>query len=183
MKNVGLSVLLFIVFFSCKNTEKPEAVEKNTILIDIKGDSLLETLHVIENKNGTTDIYLNNEKIIGVGPLFDKEYKNTLPPIENVYIEGNNIQQANKGFRIIIRNTDTSPDYFFADILYVDDWIIKSIGIINSQDENNLYIIKKSIDERIQKGDIFDEYKNFNFKTLCLKYKITPYINITTEKR
>lgn len=175
MKSVGLSFLLIIVLFSCNNTEKLEAVEKNTIQIDVKGDSLLETLHVIENKNGITDIYLNNEKIIGVAPLFDKEYKNTLPPIENVYIEGNNIQQHNKGFRIKIRNTDTSPDYFFADILYVDDWIIKSIGIINSQDENNLYIVKKNIEEPIKKGDTFDEYKNFNIKTLCLKYRITPY--------
>lgn len=77
-------------------------------------------------------------------------YTTKSPEIENVYLEANDVQSYTKGFRIIIRNTDMSPDIFYLDLYFDKEWFVKSFGIINTDNQNKQFICSRNINKSLK---------------------------------
>lgn len=159
MKNVS-SVLLefFIIVFAllfllaaCNNRIKNDIKEVPVFLLDIWKSATLDTLTLQLNpEDGTTTISIieNNKpiEIFSVMPLFNKDFKLVEPKIENLELQANGVQTEDKGLRVLIRNTDFEPDYYFLDIQYQSNkhqWIVLFLGIINSTPSTDSVYIKR----------------------------------------
>lgn len=175
VKTISLSFLLLI---SCNYRTK--SIDGKMEIFDIIGNSEIDTI-LLSNRVEVTDIHIlkegKKEKIIGILPLFNPEYKTTFPTIENIYLEANFVQTEKKGLRIKIRNTDFSPDTYFVDIVNINNnWVIHSIGTMETQNSDNLFICKWDIGLNI--NDLDD--RNLNYR---LEFeKIMDYENCESKK-
>lgn len=167
MKNVS-SVLLvfFIIVFAllfqlvaCNSRIKNDIKEVPVFLLDVWKSPTLDTLTLQLNlEDGTTAISIieNNKpiEIISVMPLFNKDFKLIEPKIESVELQANGIQSEDKGLRVLIRNTDFEPDYYFLDLQYLLDknqWVIIYFGVINSASTtDNPYIKRVTVNQTVK---------------------------------
>lgn len=173
---VTLSFLL-VVFISCDNKGKQTIDKEAKYLFDVFDDSALETLSV-ESDLQTKNIYIfqgnKKIKICSLDCTDNPDFVTKIPSVENVYLEANNIQTNEKGFRIIQRNTDFSPDIFYLDFKYEKEWFIKSFGIINTGSLNTKpFICNKEINRSL---------KSFNSQfgkesTIYMKYFVENYFD------
>lgn len=96
VKTISLSFLLLI---SCNYRTK--SIDGKMEIFDIIGNSEIDTI-LLSNRVEVTDIHIlkegKKEKIIGILPLFNPEYKTTFPTIENIYLEANFVQTKKKVF-------------------------------------------------------------------------------------
>jgi hypothetical protein len=111
-----------------------------TYFFDVVGDRSLDTLMVCNNESNPSvrEIYLNRkgtpEKIISILPWRDSTFVLTDPQVEVIYLEANGIQTGDKGFRIVIRNTDCFPDCLFIDLYHDDnEWILQRYYLLNTE--------------------------------------------------
>lgn len=147
--NKTLIIILILISFSCQKNS-------NEYYIDVIGSTKLDTVFIEDNIefNYVKDLYiLENKKtkrILGILPLADSSYIMTKPRIENIYIEANNIQSNEKGIRLLIRNTDLLPDYFFIDLYHKKEWFIEYYGLINTNSMDSLYVKKVKINKTVQ---------------------------------
>lgn len=117
VKNNNIFYLLLITYLiSCNENNV-----NNTFYFDLTGNNSLEKITIENNKlKYVKDIYITEEgskkRILSIFPLVDSTFVLSNPKIENIYLEANSIQNNDKGLRIIIRNTDLIPDYYFIDI-------------------------------------------------------------------
>lgn len=171
-----LHVLLVILLFSC-SSKNDELKMEDKFYFDVYGNSQLEEITISYlKKYYELNVYDKNNKSLlkfKIYPLIaDENYRNKIPKIENIYIEGNSIQSNDKGFRIKIRNTDLRPDSFFVDISYDKFWKINTYGIENTTfsdiNDNNSYLITKRVNKNIHSvliGNSLYPYKLIeNFK-------------------
>ena len=163
-KKYHLFLLILFIFNSC-NKEKPIAKKHHKIeCFDIIGNSGLDTLQIAEDIEKTYIFILkNNEKklLLKLYPLINNEFKTTNPTIENVYLEANNIQTNEKSLRVIVRNTDIQPDYYFIDVfLNCDKPKINNLGFMNSID--SVYIKNKKVNYFLK--DVLDVNNGLNIR-------------------
>ena len=164
MKNVISSIVILIVlFYSCKRDDSSNFQKSNThknYFYDIIGNTEIDTINMCYI-NDTMEIRLPKNTIIRVLPRINSDYLKLQPPIENIYIEPNNIQSNDKGIRVKIRNTDLIPDYIFMDLTYSNNtWNVEQFGIINTNSYRDPYImiekINRPIDIELNSGKIFN---------------------------
>jgi hypothetical protein len=166
MMSVKIKMFLFLfllgVVISCKEKIRTKKDIDEFVILDIVGNSEMDTLKVKSNK-GNTEISLiikgKEQKIINLYPLFHEKFKTTIPPIEMVYIEANNIQTNKKSFRVKIRNTDFKPDSYYIDIsLNNSKMFVTNLGIVNSTD--SVYIKNKKVKYNLK--NFLDKNKGVN---------------------
>ncbi len=167
MKNVsrvllGFFIIIFALLFllvACNNKIKNDIKESNIIMLDVWKSPTLDTLTFQLNpEDGTTTISIieNNKpiEIISVLPLFNKDFKLVEPKIESVELQANGIQTEEKGLRVLIRNTDFEPDYYFLDLHYKLDknqWSIQFWGVINTAPStDSIYIKRVAINQTVK---------------------------------
>ncbi|MGX7666718.1 hypothetical protein [Flavobacterium pedocola] len=153
---ITLSFLL-LVCISCDNKDKQTIDKEPKYLFDVLDDSALETLSVESDlqtkKIKNIYIFHGNEKvkICSIDCTDNPDFVTKTPSVENVYLEANNIQTNEKGFRIIQRNTDFSPDICYLDFKFEKEWFIKSFGIINTGGLNTKpFICNKEINRSLK---------------------------------
>lgn len=167
MKSVIIKNKCYIIFFSilficCKNNEfeNNQKDEFNLYFFDVIGNSNIDTLIVensLKNKfSKSISIVLNNKKtlICEIKPRIDSSFILTSPKIENIYLESNNVQTNNKGFRLLTKNTDIEPEYFFMDLSFDKKWLVKEIGFLDISADKP-FICKKNIQKNINEFDDF----------------------------
>jgi hypothetical protein len=163
-----------VVTSSCKSSVRALAADpavidsavytKSRYYIDVTGNSSLDTLMICNNEINPAirDIYLHkgeaNEKIVSIRPWRDSTFVLTEPPIEIVYLEANNIQTGDRGFRVIIRNTDVAPDCMFIDI-YNDDtqWVVGRYYLLNTLSDFGRDLFIKSVEIERPLKEVFGE--------------------------
>ncbi len=167
MKSVKIKNKYYLFFFlilcmSCKNNqlENNKKVEFSLYFFDVIGDSYIDTL-MIENSsknkfNKSISIILNNKKtlICEIKPRIDSSFILTSPKIENIYLESNNVQTKNKGFRLLSKNTDIEPEYFFMDLFFNEKWLITEIGFLDISTDKP-FMCKKNIQKSIKEFNDF----------------------------
>jgi hypothetical protein len=168
LKNKKYHVFLLILFIlnSC-NKEKSITNKQHKIeCFDIIGNSCLDTLQIAEDIEKTNIFIIKNNKkklLLKLYPLINNEFKTTNPTIENVYLESNNIQTEEKSLRVIVRNTDIQPDYYFIDVfLNCDEPKINNVGLMNSID--SVYIKTKKVKYFLK--DVLDVNDGLNIREL-----------------
>ncbi|RYZ78687.1 MAG: hypothetical protein EOP04_29230 [Proteobacteria bacterium] len=116
--------------------------------LDVTGDRALESIDKIEKK-GNTLITIKGKNIkpetIVLTPIIRPEFKTTIPAIENIWVEANEIQTRHKGLRVLMRNTDVTPDYYFIDLTHRELWYIDRVGVINSVDSVYIKVAKVNL--------------------------------------
>lgn len=150
IKSKFLIVIVSIVLVSCKDHPTPYP-----IFLDVFGDKKLDVLTVEDNteKHSMKDIKIlvngRSEKICSILPIIDSTYVQGEPKVEMIYLEANSVQTNEKGLRVIVRNTDLIPDYFFIDLFYEKEWRVERYGIINTNIQDSLYIISKMVNKSV----------------------------------
>lgn len=135
------SYLLFIVIFfsACHlkpSIKKNDAIISNNIYLDVISDNKLDTL-IVEPFPSSPNLKILKIKRKDVyEEICIIKLRND--SIANLYIEANNVNQINKGIRLMVRNTDFIPDYKYIDIEFHDKWKIKTIGHINTNPDSKL---------------------------------------------
>lgn len=164
IKNCLIFPLTLFILISCN--KKASIVKKQDKIecFDIISDSDLDTLQITQESEKSI-IYLlkSNQKklLIKLYPLLNNEFKTTNPTIENVYLETNNVQTEEKSLRVIVRNTDIQPDYYFIDIfLNCKEPNIYNIGFMNSTD--SVFIKTKKVNYFLK--DVLDDNNGINIK-------------------
>ena len=101
--------------------------------------------------NKLISILLKGKKslICEITPRLDSTYIMTSPRIENIYLEANAIQTKNKGFRLLSRNTDIRPEYFFIDFYYDKEWFVKEVGYLDVSSKN-AFVCKKVVEKKVE---------------------------------
>lgn len=105
--------------------------------LDVIGDSAIDTL-VLESVDDKADLRIVQDgvptSILMIDPLFigGGEYRTTLPPVEKIYLEANDVQSHDKSLRLIIRNTDVAPEYRFFDLYLHGDTVF--VGLCGMYD-------------------------------------------------
>ena len=166
---------LTLILTGCKENSKKYSQKKEIdfYFFDVLGDSGLDTI-IIENSlnivyNKSISILNNGKKslICELAPRLDSTYFKTSPKIENIYIEANAVQTKNKGFRLLSRNTDIEPEYFFIDFWYNKYWYVQEVGFLNISSKN-YFLCKQKIDRNIM---------SFNKLQIDPKYFNDSYFN------
>ncbi|WP_073360481.1 hypothetical protein [Flavobacterium fontis] len=143
-------ILIFLIVVSCK---KDTSISCS--YLDIIGDQKWDTITLESNinKQCMQDIFFlkngKKERILSILPRVDCAYVLTKPKIEMIYFEANEIQSKDKGLRVMIRNTDLVPDYFFIDLFYEKEWIIKKYGVMNTNPMDSLFVKSKNINKSL----------------------------------
>ena len=164
MKTVKINIIIFLISLITACSKKEKSIESygNLVIMDVIGNSKMDTLQVKTNKS-TFEILLiikgKTLEIIKLYPLISEKFVLTKPPIENVYLEANYIQTDKKNLRIKVRNTDLQPDSYFIDIsLNEKENYVTSFGLINSID--SVYIKSKNVKYKL--SSILDKNKGLN---------------------
>lgn len=167
IKNKGYLIFLALLFIACKNNER-KSNQKNIsdyYFFDVVGNSNVDTL-VVENSstnkfNKSISIILNGKKslICELNPRIDSAFITTSPKIESIYLEANDVQTTNKGFRLLSKNTDVEPEYFFMDLHFNKEWYIKDFGFLHISSKTP-FICKEDFQKSIK-----------NFKNLIISPK------------
>ena len=166
MKIVKINIYFILLFLSiitaCSKKEKSIKGYENLLILDVLGDSKMDTLIVNTNKSIKEILLIKKGKtqeIIKLYPLVNEKFVITKPPIENIYLEANYIQTDKKSLRIKVRNTDLQPDYYFIDLsLNEKENYITSFGLINSVD--SVYIKIKKVNYKLK--SVLDKNKGLN---------------------
>ena len=154
---------------ACKSDNHINNVQKSNIcknyFYDIIGNTEIDTIKMC-HIDDAIEIRLPKNAVIKVLPRINSDYLKLSPPIENIYIEPNNIQNNDKGIRIKIRNTDLIPDIIFMDLTYSNNtWNVEQFGIINTNSNRNPYImiekINRPINIELNSGKIFNPKYTF----------------------
>ncbi len=172
--------LFFIVllFTACKNDKSIdiENTDKNLYYFDVVGNSSIDTI-IVENSNinklnKSISVFFNGKKslLCEIAPRIDSSFTKVSPKIENIYLEANNVQTNAKGLRVLSRNTDIQPEYFFIDLYFNNEWMVKQIGFLDISSQKP-FICKKSIQIKIKKfngliinpKDLNQKYFNGNY--------------------
>ncbi|MBS7787668.1 hypothetical protein KIH23_10195 [Flavobacterium sp. CYK-55] len=169
---------LLIVLASCENKNRTIKTDKSEkYYFDVLGDSITETLLVendskIKSLKNICIIYNSKKsKICTIDCFRDSSFVITSPKIENIYLEANNIQSNEKGFRIIQRNTDFSPDILYLDLVYKKEWFVKSFGIINTSGPNpKQYICSVEINKSLRSFSNFRENSKIHLRYFVENY-------------
>ena len=146
-----------LLFLACKknDTENYQKKELDRYFFDVVGNHNIDTLIVENSKtikfNKSISILLNGEKslICELKPRLDSTFILTSPRIENIYLEANAVQTSNKGFRILSRNTDIKPEYFFMDLYFRKEWLIDEIGFLDVSSKKPV-VCKKNIQKSVK---------------------------------
>ncbi len=156
ISKIHFLILTVLIVLGCKRNDiiiYPKN-ESRLFFFDVIGNSDLDTL-IIENpktnKYNKSILILSKGKkspICEIMPRLDSTFILTSPSIENIYLEANEVQTKNKGFRLLSKNTDVQPEYFFIDFYYNKEWVIKDIGFLNISGKTQ-FICKKNIEKRI----------------------------------
>lgn len=96
------------------------------------------------------------------------------PKIESVELQANGIQSEDKGLRILIRNTDFEPDYYFLDLQYQIDknqWDILFLGVMNTgPTTDSVYIKRVTVNQTVKEFCGKDGYYNLRSKLAELEH-------------
>ena len=177
VKKIILVLIIFLLFLSnCGNPRvNPEKIIGNykpanmdfpdtVYYLDVIGENTLDKLIIRHNETNPhiRDIYLAKdrieEKIISLNSWYDKIHVLTKPSVEMIYLQANYIQTNEKGIRIVIRNTDVSPDTIFIDLFFNDTvWIVKKYFLLNTDEMSRIKLFIESVDIDRPILDIFGE--------------------------
>jgi len=145
-----------LFFMACKNDKSiHKDNDESLYYFDVVGNSNIDTIVVEDSKinklNKSISIYFNGKKLLicEITPRVDSSFTKTSPKIENIYLEANNIQTNTKGLRVLSRNTDINPEYFFTDLYFNNQWIVKEVGFMDISSKNT-FICKKAIQKSIR---------------------------------
>ena len=169
MKYRAIILLLAAVCISCNHrrmngiaADTPNLLAGELYLIDVSGDSAPDSILV---ERDTNEPYISHislqcrgikERIISIVPSAKGEFVMTDPPIESLRLEANAVQSAERGIRIISRNTDYVPDYVFIDLRYKNDrWHLQGCYIVNSVVEEGLQMKYVAMDEPLDADSYF----------------------------
>lgn len=169
IKNRLISLFIIFLFLGCnkKQEENYSRNEYDLYFFDVVGNSNIDTLVVESSEtirfNKIISIISNGNKLLicEITPRLDSSFMATSPKIENIYLEANAIQTKNKGFRLISRNTDIEPEYFFVDFYFDEEWVVKEAGFSNISGKNQ-FICKHSIEQKITNFNKLVNPKNIN---------------------
>ncbi len=168
VNNLIRLVPIILLIFGCqKKTYTSHQRNENLLIADIVGDKRLDSVVTFEDNEGTSVCLRQNNRdteIIKITPLIDSTFNSAKTKIENVFLMPNAVQTDEKGLRVMVRNTDLSPDCCFIDLKFKQKWVIEYVGIINSID--SVFIKRVQINLPV---DRTDNSHNYNLKGLALE--------------
>ncbi len=164
IKKYCIFFLTLFILTNCKTEVSTKNHLNKIVYFDVIGNNDLDTIQINEELENT-DIFIiknkNKKLLLKLYPLMNKDYKTTNPAVENVYLEMNNIQTNEKSLRVIVRNTDIQPDYYFIDIfLNCKEPNIYNLGLMNSTD--SVFIKTKKVNYFLK--DVLDANNGINIK-------------------